>query len=275
MWDTCKKPKLRNTRNSQRLYNLQQQELLYKELGVSAMSTLNPPKEGEEREENEDQVENRQPGEENQDSQGDDPDVEGNPLDVSNSSKRGKKAKRTHSISTDSDSESGKVLAKKRKKNKEKGKASGNLRSKVKNGGNSSKQGLSKNGSGSPGSTSSRKSLRQGTGKVRKNLTQNGPVSMSQGPVVFPQSLMVSSDDSNIISAHMNAYTKFLLDNNLHIPQQQLSQSQGPVQQNPLPIQQNQHLLNRQNTLNAQFQVNQPNVMSQDSNRTRVGFSNF
>lgn len=100
MCDASKKPKLRNTRNSQRLFNLQQQELLYKQLGISAMSTHHLPKKGDEKEGSEGEVEDQPEDEENQDSEGEHSEQEESPKEKTIPDKKGKKNKRAHSMSS-------------------------------------------------------------------------------------------------------------------------------------------------------------------------------
>lgn len=189
----------RNTRNSQRLYNLQQQEELYKKLGISAMTSKEKPL-PEEEEEEEDSGERSLSESEKVEKEETPPKEEGG-SGKKNSNKKAKNLKRPHQISSNSDSDREKPLVKKKKKKR------------------SLQRSKKARLSGSPASFSPGRAA-DGFGK---NL----------GPINFPKNLMAQSGDSDLVSAHMQAYTRYLLENNLLLgqtipPPQQPQQLPGP-----------------------------------------------
>lgn len=106
------KSKGRNTRNSQRLYNLQQQENLYKKLGISAMASKQKQIREDEESGEKSPSETEMAGDE------EDPPNEEETAAKKVQPKKGKPVKRTHSMSSNSDSDREKPVIKKKKKKK-------------------------------------------------------------------------------------------------------------------------------------------------------------
>lgn len=201
-----KKFKARNTRNSQRLVNLEQQEKLYRELGVSAMANK---KDSPVEEIVEEQDEGSEHDEENSDPKESPPKNKGSNNQNKKLGTKKAKAKRAHSISSDSDSEREKSVPKKKKKRKS------SLLGK--------KGGLSNSPASQFTVNADVHAAADGTRQQTAGLQGNG------SPLVFPQNLMVSPNDSGFLTAHMNAYAKFLVENNMLIGQGQnpAPQTQG------------------------------------------------
>lgn len=62
---------------------------------------------------------------------------------------------------------------------------------------------------------------------------------LSQPAINLPENLLTSPEDSSVIAAHMNAYTKWLLENNMLVSQQsldQFAQLSQPASMPPPPI---------------------------------------
>lgn len=247
MSSTQKPLKTRNTRNSQRLVNLQQQEDLYRKFGVTAMASKkeDPSVEDiiEEIEEGSGNDEGNEDGGSNETS----PKVEDGTLKTKKVAVKKAKAKREHSISSESDSEKEKEKPVIKKKKKKKSLLNGKKNSLAV----------------SPASNSfpvnadvhfSADGARQGMPRSMNN----------QGPLVFPQNLMVSPMESDTLTAHMNAYTNFLMENNLllgqgqrNVPSNQRSASLENLQFGRSSQAQNQsrppqHLFNNPLNLNQQ-----------------------
>lgn len=203
------KLKGRKTRNSQRLYNLAQQEKLYKKLGISAMPGNKTDKQaGGSGPQNK---QNTPKEETNSDDNTLDGEAENADHEVSNSEdgvpektekpspvKKSKTQKRAHSLSSESDSEREKAATKKKKRKK-----------------------TSLGGKKSNNSSLSSNVIRADVHRLADgSFPQRGQgVNLNANPLVFPQNLMMSPADSGIINAHMSAYTKFLMDNNMLIGQ--------------------------------------------------------
>lgn len=245
----------RNTRNSQRLFNLQQQEILYRKLGISAMpgnksGGSNSHKQVLPKEE-ETPLEKPSDGEVNEEDPEPSDQDEGGQEKTPPSSKKTKNGKRTQSMSSDSESEKEKMVPKKKKKKK-----AALAARKLSN-------------SYSPGAFSVTADVhRLGDGSLPHSNLQNRMGASASDPIVLPQSLMFSPTDSGVINAHMSAYTKFLMDNNLLIGQGNMTGLGGPTQgQTPLQRsqqgfgQQNFQPLNQQN-LPLSSQIMQQNLAS-------------
>lgn len=206
--------KPRATKNSQRLYNLEQQEKLYQSIGISKL--LDSVKETTKEMENSLEQESS-PEHEDSDS--------GKTLSGQcDASKVRRLSKDSHIMSESEsekelerdkkDSDSGKKLKKKRKKPQDEGSSSPKLgkgkKLKLQNGG------ASKKGKKSPQSA--------------KTKAKKGVVNLSAPAISLPDQMMVSPEDSSVIAAHMSAYTKWLMDNNMLVSQQSLSQFSGQNQ---------------------------------------------
>lgn len=209
MSQSTKESKPRVTKNSQRLYNLEEQERLYKKLGVSAMAKEKPENS---------QVEDSEELADNEGSEEDDNMELGEEAGGSGENKKTRRrSKDSHAIS-DSESEQDYEPEKKPKKKR-----------KIKN----QDQGVS------PLQNKAKKIKLQKGEFIRKGkkspLTtraraKKGTVNLSQPGIRLPDQLMVSPEDSSVIEAHMNAYTKWLLDNNMLVSQQSLNQFANPQQ---------------------------------------------
>lgn len=219
----------RNTRNSQRLFNLSQQEALYKKLGIAAMPANKTEKTINSSAKNTSPKEKRATDENPVDGEEDVSTHEVSPSDEEAKEKtpvlkKGKAQKRIHSMSSESDSEREKTIAKKKKKKK-----AALAARKLSN-------------SGSPAfQTTSAQFHQPADGPRPLNFLAGQRGTGDTSPIILPQNLMMSSAESGLISAHMNAYTKFLLENNLLIGQGNSTGFGGVAQnQNPQPgLQQN------------------------------------
>lgn len=202
--------KPRVTKNSQRLYNLEEQERLYRNLGITKMAEI--PQNSENQEEDlEEGVESGKSGDEGE---GTRPDEKGS-RDENKSKKR--RSKDSH-IMSDSESDQDKELEnyqdqepeKKRRKKKIKlvekefsPKVTRGKKAKVQTGA------LPKRGKKSP--------------LTAKGKAKKGNVNLSQPAIKLPGNLLESPEDSSLIAAHMNAYTKWLLENDMLVSQQSLN----------------------------------------------------
>lgn len=155
-------------------------------------STLKSPKEETIIEENEEDGE-QEKGEQEESS------LEDDPKEKSPPPKKVKTTKRVHSMTSESDSEREKVVVKKKKKKK------ATLAAK--------KLGVGS----SPANTYTNVDVhRLADGSYPRQQPRRGGDS---NPIVLPSNMIFSPADSGIINAHMSAYTKFLMDNNLLIGQ--------------------------------------------------------
>lgn len=196
-----KKSKTRNTRNSQRLVNLEQQEKFYKNLGLPAMTTKKESKVDEEIVEMEEGSGNEE-GEDSSKENSPKPSEEEPPPKKVPAKKS--KAKRAHSISSDSESEKEKNVPKKKKKKK---------------------NSLAGRNSSQLDSSSSSFAVNADVHRAADGST--GGFQRNTSPLVLPQNLMTSPSDSNTLTAHMAAYTRFLMENNLLFGQGQRNTTQG------------------------------------------------
>lgn len=225
-----KDSKPRTTKNSQRLYNLEEQEKLYKSLGISAMANSGNTS-GEEQEElREEDAPSQNSGSVHEDDSFDERDAR--------AELQGKKAKRRSKESVvDSDNQSdkdpnGTPTGKEKKiKRKRKAKSQELEDSQTKN----KQKRLKMEGLAAKGANG--KPIRKGK-KSPLGSKVKGRKSFSDGqtePIVLPKDLMVSPEDSSVITAHMNAYTKWLMDNNMLVSQQSLNNFQGTNAQQSVP----------------------------------------
>lgn len=142
--------------------------------------------------------------------------------------KKAKTTKRVHSMSSESDSEREKLVVKKKKKGALAGKKF--------------------NGTTPPSITLTQADIHRLADGSAPFFQQN--TRANDNPIVLPPNMMLTPNDSGLINAHMSAYTKFLLDNNLLINQGNPSSSgsgsgNGAISQSsaqinsPVPNQQN------------------------------------
>lgn len=209
MSQSARDSKPRATKNSQRLYNLEEQERLYRDLGVSAMAGKDKNPENTQ----EDNIED----EESQKESGDEQSPELHEETVTGElSKKSRRRSKESQILSDSSSEKGDESEKKQKR-KRKLKA--------------------QDGDPSPKSAKIKKLKLQNAGGQRRGKKspagqrikgKKNQVNISKPAISLPDDLMVSPEDSSVIAAHMNAYTKWLMDNKMLVSQQSLSQFSQP-----------------------------------------------
>lgn len=218
-----KDSKPRVTKNSQRLYNLEQQERLYKELGVTQMAN-NPENPDPQDKLSEEEMESEGSGEETEPGREEEP-------SVSNGNKKKKRLSKESHIMSDSESEhekdpEGERVHEPEKKLKKKRKVK-NLESSV-----SPKQTRAKKAKLQSGAAS-KKGKKSPTGSRVKG--KKSSLNLSKPAIQLPQDLLVSQEDSSVIAAHMSAYTKWLLENNMLVSQQSLNQFSQPNPENKMP----------------------------------------
>lgn len=216
MSKSSRDPKPRATKNSQRLYNLEQQEKLYKSLGIS-QSPQHTLLKSVNKQVMEEDLRQEAPSDKNM------RDSDNELSDPEETKQASRNSKNAHDISrSESESEKEKEKEpdseKKLKKKRKRASFSEDSSPKL----NKGKKAKLQNGETS---RKGKKSPMQGKGKGKKVKTN-----LSAPAIVLPDQMMVSPEDSSVIAAHMNAYTKWLMDNNMLVSQQSLNQFSGPQQ---------------------------------------------
>lgn len=205
MSQSVRDPKPRATKNSQRLYNLEEQERLYRDLGVSAMTGKDKIPALSQEENPEEEQSHVDSGEEHPPEHSDD-------AEHSPASKKSRRRSKESQILSDSGSEHEEESVKKTKRKRKIKAIDGDpspkqpkiKKMKLQNGG------TQKKGKKSPAG--------------QKNKAKKGLVNVSRPAIKLPEDLLVSPEDSSVIAAHMNAYTKWLMDNQMLVSQQSINQ---------------------------------------------------
>lgn len=218
-----KDSKPRATKNSQRLYNLEEQERLYKELGVTQMAnnSVNP-----------DLLEKVSEDERASEDSGEDTELnrEVEPPALNGNKKKKRLSKESH-IMSDSESDQEKDQGEKRDPDPEK---KLKRKKKVRNQEPlvSPKQTRAKKAKLLSG-VAFKKGKKSPTGSRVKG--KKNSVNLSKPAIQLPQDLLTSPEDSSVIAAHMSAYTKWLLENKMLVSQQSLNQFSQPSPEDNMP----------------------------------------